>query len=113
MTSDDGGEHSVRVSNTGDEVPLAERGRIFEMFEQGLERSGRIGLGLYISQLLAKAQGGSLFLDPHSASTTFVLTLPANVQAASGTSSQEVAELGRPTSLKPVRWIPSVEVQTQ
>jgi signal transduction histidine kinase len=74
---------SISVSNSGASVPEDDRERIFEMFEQGHDRRGRVGLGLYLSRRLAEAQGGTLDLLTSARDTTFVMTLQTDEQSAS------------------------------
>lgn len=57
-------EHVVLVRNVGPEIPQTRAERIFEPFEQGDERAGRVGLGLAIARSITEAHGGSLRLGP-------------------------------------------------
>ncbi|MCW2956093.1 MAG: two-component sensor histidine kinase [Thermoleophilia bacterium] len=71
--------HRIVVSNAGSSVSADDAERIFEPFEQGDGRTGRIGLGLAIARSLVVAHGGTLHLDAHGepGSVSFVATLPA------------------------------------
>ena len=83
LTSD--GTHAeISLSNTGKGIPELERDVIFERFYR-LDRARNrkkdgFGLGLNLAQEIARAHGGTLTLDPASASeetlTTFVLRIP-------------------------------------
>jgi signal transduction histidine kinase len=57
----------VRISNTGQEIPEADRERIFERFRRGSAVGGNVrghGLGLNIARELLRAHGGDLRLNP-------------------------------------------------
>jgi PAS domain S-box-containing protein len=76
----------ICVSDRGEGVAAAMRGRLFERFATGLNRGGT-GLGLFIVRELARAQGGDAFYEPGSPerpSGTFVISLP---RARVGTTS--------------------------
>jgi signal transduction histidine kinase len=71
----------LSVNNTGDPIPEEERLRVFQPFERGRDsKTGAhrsLGLGLYISQLIVAAHGGTI--DVHSSrqdGTTFTVRLP-------------------------------------
>jgi len=72
----------VRVRGSGNAIPPAERGKIFDRFYRGTEnrRSGPgSGLGLFVARKIALALGGSLDLDPNAANAdgaVFRLALP-------------------------------------
>lgn len=70
---------SVTIADQGPGVPIAERQRIFERFEQGSEaRGGSAGLGLAISRRLARDMGGEVeLLEPSGPGAAFRLRLPA------------------------------------
>lgn len=76
-----GGGVTVRVSDTGNGVPDADRERVFLPFERGpqpvrpRETTG-IGFGLALGRSLAERLGGKLELEAGTGST-FVLELPA------------------------------------
>ena len=77
----DDGRLRFTVADTGPGVPRAQRALIFDEFEQG-EHSGAhggVGLGLAISSRLARAMGGTLWLespDEGGAVFTFAVALP-------------------------------------
>lgn len=69
----------VTVRDEGPGVPLADRERIFQVFERGSRERGSIaglGLGLALSRELARRLGGDLRLSPSRSGAEFVLTLP-------------------------------------
>jgi two-component system sensor histidine kinase BaeS len=78
-TATESGAAVLRVRDEG-RLGGGERRRVFERFYRGREaRDGGsgAGLGLTIARELAKAQGGSIELEPTSPATSFVLRLPA------------------------------------
>ena len=101
LASGDGGTLRLRVSDAGQGIAEADRGRLFERYARGsLTSADGTGLGLYVSRELARANGGELVLeqpeavsgdpragdaadaaDParsvHPPGATFILTLPA------------------------------------
>jgi signal transduction histidine kinase len=79
LESDDGEWVAIRVSDTGPGIPMADRERVFQEFEQvtGTAGGGGTGLGLPISRKLARLLGGDLLLDIQGdAGATFLLRLP-------------------------------------
>jgi signal transduction histidine kinase len=74
-----GREAHVRVADHGVEVPAGERSMLFTPFYR-TSRTADVhgtGLGLHISQQLAKRHGGRLWLGASSdAGSVFVLALP-------------------------------------
>jgi signal transduction histidine kinase len=78
------GAHAVlAVEDDGAGIAPSERARIFERFTQlGNGRSG-LGLGLYIAQQLARAQGGELVLTDarHAGGARFELRIPLRERA--------------------------------
>ncbi|MEW6442179.1 MAG: ATP-binding protein [bacterium] len=70
----------VRVSDTGEGIPPAERKRVFDKFYQIRRRSSRgsgSGLGLSITRHIVEAHGGWIWAeDTNPRGTTFVFTLP-------------------------------------
>jgi signal transduction histidine kinase len=78
------GAHAVlAVEDDGAGIAPDERARIFERFTQlGNGRSG-LGLGLYIAQQLARAQGGDLVLTDarHAGGARFELRIPLRERA--------------------------------
>ena len=74
-----GAEAQVRVADQGVGVPASERSMLFTPFSRTSRTSDvhGTGLGLYISQQLAKRHGGQLWLEASSeAGSVFVLALP-------------------------------------
>ena len=74
-----GAEAQVRVADQGVGVPASERSMLFTPFYRTSRTSDvhGTGLGLYISQQLAKRHGGQLWLEASSeAGSVFVLALP-------------------------------------
>lgn len=73
---------TLAVLDTGPGVAPAEQPRLFEAFAVGAERAQRgVGLGLAVSQAIARAHGGQLHYRPRpEGGSAFVLTLPAPAQ---------------------------------
>jgi len=74
-----GAEAHVRVADQGVGVPASERSMLFTPFSRTSRTSDvhGTGLGLYISQQLAKRHGGQLWLEASSeGGSVFVLALP-------------------------------------
>lgn len=73
------GTARLTVRDHGGGVSEADRDRIFEKYEQVDRGASGVGLGLYISRGLARANGGDLAVEPRGAAVTggrFVLALP-------------------------------------
>ncbi|MBQ6202404.1 MAG: hypothetical protein IJK50_13410 [Prevotella sp.] len=67
------------VSDTGIGVAEADRPKIFSQFMKGDYFTDGIGLGLYLSQRMARLLGGDLELDPdYHNGASFILCLPLN-----------------------------------
>lgn len=69
----------VAVHDSGDGIPAASLGKIFEPYERGVDNgvSAGLGLGLYISRQLAEAHQGTLGVrSSPGEGSTFTLTLP-------------------------------------
>lgn len=71
----------VQISNASQDIPEAERDRLFDRFYRGDPARTRkvegLGLGLSLSREIARAHGGDLTVETHTTGqTTFVLTLP-------------------------------------
>jgi signal transduction histidine kinase/ActR/RegA family two-component response regulator len=77
----DGAEILITVTDTGIGVPLADRERIFESFQQGGRGSSReegTGLGLTLSRRLVELLGGRMWLESEvGRGSTFGFSLPA------------------------------------
>jgi signal transduction histidine kinase len=62
-----GNEYKVVIADNGPGIPVEDRERIFEHFEQAVKgdaRSEGVGLGLPIARKLARAMGGDLWFEP-------------------------------------------------
>ena len=67
----------LSVTNSGDMIAPSDQARIFDKFVRlGSGEPAGSGLGLYISQRLARAMAGDLMVDSGSGRTRFTLTLP-------------------------------------
>ncbi len=78
----DAGWVRLRISNTGPDIPAADRDRLFERFYRAdPSRSGRVegvGLGLSLAREIIRAHRGELELESSEGGlTTFLLQLPA------------------------------------
>lgn len=93
-----GDELAVRVRDTGPGMTEEERTRLFVEFSQGgdpVQRSGGTGLGLFISQRLMMALGGSLSIieTAPGQGTSFEIRLPTKAIALDRTGLQRNALL--------------------
>ena len=69
---------TIRITNDGPPIPVADQERIFERFVRKGASNGA-GLGLPIARWIAEAHGGTLQLhESRPGCTTFVVTLPAD-----------------------------------
>jgi len=62
-----GDSYKIVIADNGPGIPVADRERIFEHFEQAVKgdaRSEGVGLGLPIARKLARAMGGDLWFEP-------------------------------------------------
>lgn len=76
------GTAELVVHDGGPGVAEADRDRIFDKYEQVDRGAAGVGLGLYISRGLARANGGELAVVPDGAAGgRFVLTLPLHEPA--------------------------------
>lgn len=68
----------ILVSNRGPEIPQEARKRLFQPFVRGQDHgsSDGLGLGLYISDQIAKAHGGGISVISEEGRTTFAIRLP-------------------------------------
>ena len=93
--SRDGDSILTAVSNDGPEIPEAYREAIFRPFVQFHSESGElsegVGIGLPLSQMLARMHGGDLSLSDTPGQTCFVLSLPC-AQGEPGAQEAEEAE---------------------
>src|SRR5688572_332547 len=77
-------EHRVvlRVVDRGIGIAPSDRTRIFERFERGssASRSGGFGIGLWLSNKLVQAQGGTVQVESElGQGSSFIVTLPRHV----------------------------------
>ena len=72
------GWFTLSVSNAGAPIPEGMRGSLFEPFARGEHRPSQrgLGLGLYISQEIAKAHGGTLTVASTEEETSFTFRMP-------------------------------------
>jgi len=70
----------VEVADTGEGIPVEERGLVFEPFHRGGGSGHRdsdgAGLGLAISRAIVETHGGSIWIAPVEAGTSIRFTLP-------------------------------------
>ena len=70
----------IQITNTGVEIPLTERDRIFERFyripNSDPWKHGGTGLGLALVKRMATYLGGSIHVDSNHHETCFTVTLP-------------------------------------
>jgi signal transduction histidine kinase len=78
------GNALLRVSNTGEEIPIDKRDKIFERFyrldEARSREFNRYGLGLSIAKTIVTAHKGKITVDCENGWTTFTVTLAAHIQ---------------------------------
>jgi signal transduction histidine kinase len=77
--ADDRGSHLL-VIDDGPGVPKDQRDRIFEAYERGTQTPGlthSLGLGLYLSRMLAQRMEGDVTYRRDNEKTIFDLTLPS------------------------------------
>jgi signal transduction histidine kinase len=81
LTPLDGGAR-IEVRDQGLGIALADQARIFEQFEHDAQHPGSGGLGLYISQQVVLAHGGTLGVRSQPGQgAVFTVTLPLAVTA--------------------------------
>ncbi|WP_088343338.1 MULTISPECIES: HAMP domain-containing sensor histidine kinase [Rhodomicrobium] len=83
----DGDNLLISVADNGPGVPPRARANLFQAF-QGSVRVGGTGLGLAISAELARAHGGSLWLDDSAPGATFCLKFPNPERPLSDSAAQ-------------------------
>jgi signal transduction histidine kinase len=79
MVGAEGDAATLIVRDHGIGIPLVEQARIFERFERAVSSAnfGGFGLGLYITNAIVNAHGGSIALTSHPGEgSTFVVRLP-------------------------------------
>ena len=83
----------IRVADTGEGIPWAERKRVFDKFYQIRRRSSRgsgSGLGLSIAKHIIEAHGGSIWVEDASPQgAVFVFTLPQEMTEEAAVSDRE------------------------
>jgi signal transduction histidine kinase len=86
----EGGQVTIVVHNHGPPISEALQAKLFDPFRRG-ERESRtsntdgLGLGLYITNEIVRAHGGTISVRSNAADgTTFCVTLPHNPAAAGG-----------------------------
>lgn len=90
-----GAEMSVAVRDHGAGIPTEAVDRMFEPYARlggyiGLPSS--VGLGLYVSRLLARMMGGDLHYSRRDGRTEFCLTLPADSRRVADADGRSVTE---------------------
>jgi signal transduction histidine kinase/ActR/RegA family two-component response regulator len=99
-TNDDG-QVLIAVSDTGPGVPVQDRERIFESFQQGgrgIDRQEGTGLGLTLSRRIVQEHAGRLWLDSDvGVGSTFYLALPVT-----GVGEHAAAPPAEPSTDDPV-----------
>jgi signal transduction histidine kinase len=82
VTSVEGGQAILRVTNAGPPIPAEQLPRLFEPLRRGRSvsssKTGSIGLGLFISQEIARAHGGRIEVTSTDKGTTFAACLPVS-----------------------------------
>lgn len=73
----------IEVSDSGPGIDKSLSERIFEPFYTTRNSKDSIGMGLSVSKNLAEKNGGSLYLDPTSTETKFVLKLKKDTKTSS------------------------------
>ena len=95
-----GDEYKVVIADNGPGIPVEDRQRIFEHFEQAVKgdaRSEGVGLGLPIARKLARAMGGDLWFEPRfPTGAQFLFTIEL---AGEG----DIATDPAPTNVTPIR----------
>lgn len=78
----DGIRVKIRVSDNGAGVPISHRSAVFDPFFSTKDVNEGFGLGLSVARAIAFAHNGTLFLNPLSTFTQFVLELPLDTEAS-------------------------------
>jgi signal transduction histidine kinase len=66
----------LSVANGGTPIPAIAQLRLFEPFERGTSTRDGLGLGLFISQEIARAHGGTLLVASSEEQTKFTFEMP-------------------------------------
>lgn len=97
-----GDTYKVVIADNGPGIPVEDRDRIFEHFEQAVKgdtRSEGVGLGLPIARKLARAMGGDLWFEPRfPTGAQFLFTVELNPS----TGSAVVTDLSDDSNVTPI-----------
>lgn len=100
-----GDSYKVVIADNGTGIPVEDRERIFEHFEQAVKgdaRSEGFGLGLPIARKLARAMGGDLWFEPRfPTGAQFLFTL----LSAPDTDEAEPEERTSGVTITPIRGV--------
>ncbi|WP_218916066.1 sensor histidine kinase [Kosmotoga pacifica] len=69
----------IIVSNKGSPIPEELQNRIFDKFVRGKDKSGGVGLGLYIASKIVRFHRGKLLYEHENGMNTFKMILPATL----------------------------------
>ena len=83
----EGAVQRLSVTNEACEGPLPDDLRLFQKYYRGdaVQRINGSGLGLHLSRLLARRQGGDLQYKPNARKVTFTLVFPESLPVAAAT----------------------------
>lgn len=95
MEGQESGQIQIRIVDTGSGIPKEQRAVVFEPFQrvamEGKQRTGGVGLGLYIVKLINERMGGTLeILDNPGGGTVFAWDIPIQ-RAEEGAQEQAMA----------------------
>ena len=92
QTHPQGAVQRVSVTNQALAGPLPDASRLFQKYYRGeaVQRISGSGLGLHLSRLLARRQGGDLGYEADARSITFTLVLPESPAAAAQGTARSV-----------------------
>jgi signal transduction histidine kinase len=81
MAATQGGGFEFSVTNAGEQIPAASLDHVFDPYARGMHRpnSQGLGLGLYISNEIAKAHGGTLSVTSTPEQTCFTFLMPSKI----------------------------------
>lgn len=98
-----GDTYKVVIADNGPGIPVEDRERIFEHFEQAVKGDSRkegVGLGLPIARKLARAMGGDLWFEPRfPTGAQFLFT----VETGPSQGASVVAEVTDQPNVTPIR----------
>jgi signal transduction histidine kinase len=77
-----GGSFILSVANSGEPIPAASLGRLFQPFTRGKIRGKQqgLGLGLYIASEIARAHGGKIEVSSTAVETRFTFRMPVRFE---------------------------------